>query len=487
MIVNLTATDASGNSSSCTATVTVVDGLAPVVACQDITVQLDSNGRVVIAAGDVDNGSTDNCGISSLSLDETDFDCSHLGENTVTLTAMDASGNSSSCTATVTVVDDLAPVVACQDATLELDQNGLASLSVLDIDGGSSDNCSIASMSLDRYDFDTSDIGTQQVTLTVTDSNGNSSTCIANVEILPAGCNVDGGTIATNDERLNLCVGDGVSDYIQVTITGNSGVGKFGLIDAGTHEVVASNNSGIFNMENYPAGNYYLVYASVETLSQFQGVNYVSDLEGCFDVSNFLSVSTFEISAGLISTEGPTTVCINGGSQSKLQFYVTGNFGPNFRWAVLNQAGTNVLKHNSTGKFNFGLAAAGTYQVVHVAYGNINPGSINVSNPQGCVEISTPIFITVESCTSAMPTLSSNPNPVRDISQVEFDVSEGGHATLEVFDLAGRHIQTLYDGYADPSHVHRFAFDGGALPNGVYLYRLTTEKDVILDKFILAK
>jgi hypothetical protein len=56
-----------------------------------------------IAAADVDDGSTDNCGAPNLSIDVSSFDCSNLGANTVTLTATDASGNFHRCTATVTV------------------------------------------------------------------------------------------------------------------------------------------------------------------------------------------------------------------------------------------------------------------------------------------------------------------------------------------------------------------------------------------------
>jgi len=104
-------TDAAGNGpATCTFDVTVTDDVDPVAVCQDITVQLDASGIATITPDDVDNGSSDNCGIDNLSLDITSFDCTNLGENTVTLTATDTEGNSHSCTATVTVADDDNPV-----------------------------------------------------------------------------------------------------------------------------------------------------------------------------------------------------------------------------------------------------------------------------------------------------------------------------------------------------------------------------------------
>ncbi|WP_319479816.1 HYR domain-containing protein [uncultured Draconibacterium sp.] len=181
--VTLTVTDVNGNSSTCTATVTLEDNIAPTAICQDITVQLDASGNATITAADIDNGSSDNCGIASLTLDKTTFDCTEVGGNTVTLTVTDVNGNSSTCTATVTLEDNIAPTAVCQDITVQLDASGNATITAADIDNGSSDNCGIASLTLDKTTFDCTEVGGNTVTLTVTDVNGNSSTCTATVTL----------------------------------------------------------------------------------------------------------------------------------------------------------------------------------------------------------------------------------------------------------------------------------------------------------------
>ena len=64
-----------GNVSTCTATVDVQDNTSPTALCQNATVVLDASGNGSITTSDINNGSNDACGIQSLSLDQTSFDC----------------------------------------------------------------------------------------------------------------------------------------------------------------------------------------------------------------------------------------------------------------------------------------------------------------------------------------------------------------------------------------------------------------------------
>jgi subtilisin-like proprotein convertase family protein len=64
-VVTYEATDSDGNTVMCSFNVTVADVEAPIAVCQDISLDLDAAGLVTITAADLDNGSTDNCGIVS--------------------------------------------------------------------------------------------------------------------------------------------------------------------------------------------------------------------------------------------------------------------------------------------------------------------------------------------------------------------------------------------------------------------------------------
>ena len=181
--VILTVTDNNDNTATCTATVTVEDNVAPQVITQDITIELDASGNASITAAQIDNGSNDACGIDTITVSPNSFDCSNVGDNTVTLTVTDNNGNSASLDAIVTVEDNVDPVAACQNITITLDGNGYASITGEDVDNGSSDACGIVSYDVTPSEFGCDQIGDNEVTLTVTDSHGNSSTCTATVTV----------------------------------------------------------------------------------------------------------------------------------------------------------------------------------------------------------------------------------------------------------------------------------------------------------------
>ncbi|MFN3178540.1 MAG: HYR domain-containing protein, partial [Phaeodactylibacter xiamenensis] len=181
--VTLTAVDKNDNEAFCTATVTVLDSIAPQLLCTDHTVYLDGDGIGSIALGDIDGGSNDACGLDTLFLSRTVFGCSDVGELPVTLTGVDENGNSGTCTATIAVRDTVGPVMLCQSRTVTLSVFGTGSLSAAHVNAGSNDACGAVSLSLSQSSFDCGDVGVQSVTLTGTDVNGNSSSCEALVTV----------------------------------------------------------------------------------------------------------------------------------------------------------------------------------------------------------------------------------------------------------------------------------------------------------------
>ncbi|MEL6141857.1 MAG: HYR domain-containing protein, partial [Bacteroidota bacterium] len=235
--ITLTVTDAAGLTANCDFTLFAEDNTPPTAVCQDITVYLDGAGSATITAADIDGGSSDNCDTPDLDADITTFDCSNVGNPvTVTLAAIDGSEEEGTCEATVTVQDTVSPVAICQNISVFLSTSGNATITAADVDGGSSDNCAVASLSTSPSAFTCADVGSQTTTLTVTDVNSNSKSCTSTIMVM------DTNTVVTPCMMVPLpaidCV---ISDTtIAVTIEAEAGAEAEGDSNGGSTFAFAS-------------------------------------------------------------------------------------------------------------------------------------------------------------------------------------------------------------------------------------------------------
>ena len=74
--------------------------------------------------------------------------------------------------------------------------------------------------------------------------------------------------------------------------------------------------------------------------------------------------------------------------------------------------------------------------------------------------------------------LQNHPNPFNPSTLIPFEISEGGHVRLDVFNILGQRVVTLID-EERPAGFHRVQWDGTdavgrGVSAGVYVYRLST-------------
>jgi hypothetical protein len=65
------------------------------------------------------------------------------------------------------------------------------------------------------------------------------------------------------------------------------------------------------------------------------------------------------------------------------------------------------------------------------------------------------------------------PNPLRSSATLSFDVAEASDVRVVVYDVQGREVAVLAEGRFEAAR-HAVFFDGSALPNGLYLVRMST-------------
>ena len=91
----------------------------------------------------------------------------------------------------------------------------------------------------------------------------------------------------------------------------------------------------------------------------------------------------------------------------------------------------------------------------------------------------------------ARPTmqLSVHPNPFSGETQIQFTLDIADHVTIRVYDVSGRHITTVFSGWADRG-LNRIAWKrsnmrGLRISNGIYFCRLLSDKSSVTKKLVV--
>jgi hypothetical protein len=196
--VTYTITDNGGNSTNCSFTVTVIDNIDPTISCvNNITRNIDAGQNYsTIQTADLSPVSySDNCVVSADNLIWTMTGATvstgigvipttlfNSGTTTVAYTVTDGAGRSSNCAFTVTVIDNVAPVITCpSDITVNANINCTYSGSIGT--ASATDNVD-ATVSITNNAPLLLPLGNTIVTWSATDHSGNNSTCTQTVTVI---------------------------------------------------------------------------------------------------------------------------------------------------------------------------------------------------------------------------------------------------------------------------------------------------------------
>lgn len=343
--ITLTVKDANNNSSTCTTTFEVFELTPPIALCKPFTVVLNAGGNGSITAADVDNVSTDNCGITSRTVTPSIFTCINKGANTVTLTVTDGSGNSASCQTTVTVVDLIPPTIICPGNITKNNDPGQCSAVVTYANATAVDNCSgVGTPVCTPASGSTFLKGTTTVTCTVSDASGNPSSCMF--------------TVTVNDTQppTIACLSDIVVDFNPAVngaiVTYTTPVGADNCPGAVTTQI-----AGLPSGATFPAGN---------TTNTFR----VTDAGG------LTAQCSFKVTVALTSLIGLDSVSITGSAFAD-SYDSTGGY-PATKSSLANVLSNGTITLGNSGKVfgnvrstRAGVALSGASQVT----GNATAGT----------------------------------------------------------------------------------------------------------------
>jgi gliding motility-associated-like protein len=299
-VVTYVAIDGSGNTDTCSFTITVVDTVSPVITnCPgDITQNndLDSCGAVVNWTAPTYYDNSDYYTVSS---SHASGDYFPVGTTTVTITVADSSGNTSVCEFDVTVVDNQAPyVIPFNSVAVTLGTDGMYTLAVNDVDSASYDNCGIIAKYLSKSFFNCNDVPSASTWLVIEDIHGNKDSSLVTVQVA-----LNATPVLSVVETLGdvLCHGDS---------TGNASIAVNGGVSPYVYNW--SNGSITSQAQNLSLGSYW--YEVTDTNGCYTSDTVFIDQPDVLNVTSVKSLYTGGYNVSIYGTaDGAITTTVTGG------------------------------------------------------------------------------------------------------------------------------------------------------------------------------
>jgi gliding motility-associated-like protein len=193
-IVWWTVVDMAGNTDNCFMNITVIDNIDPVIECPENIITSNDPGLCETNVTVPEPVVTDNCPnttvVNSYTGTSNASGVYPVGTTTVIWTVTDASGNTASCTMTVTVNDTETPIIICPENITVTNDPGVCGANVTVPQPEFYDNCDVNELSNDFNNTSNATgfypVGTTTITWTVTDIHGNEATCQMTVTVTDA-------------------------------------------------------------------------------------------------------------------------------------------------------------------------------------------------------------------------------------------------------------------------------------------------------------
>ena len=501
--VTLTVTDNTGNTDDCGTFVIVVDNKAPVVKTKNINAYLDANGQVSIAAVDVDNGSSDNCGIANRTVSPNSFTCANMGPNTVTLTVTDIYGHVSTGTATVTVVDNVPPTITCPADANANNDPGNCSAVVNGLSPTTDDNCGVVlqtwtmsgattgsspAAGINDVSGEAFGVGVTTVTYSIEDAAGNNATCTFTVTVTD---NED--PIVTNPDMSvpNDLVGCGaVVDYDPVCSDNCPGVicecdppsGSFFSLAESPHTVnctatdaVANTSTHSFTVTVYPEDVCDGHDNDCDGLVDLSDPDFVGnpdfDLTASPDVATaqwfmgFLATATYDLTVtSLDCYSSAVSLSVTGLPPGTRRYY----FDPDDEATPPSRDSETVMLvvevTRSTMAGSYSLTITGDEGSITHDY-NV---TLEVTRPPRTGRFLPKIGVGVP---EEYVLFQNYPNPFNPETSIDFGLPEDGDVKVTVYNMLGHEVEVLGDVELEAGY-YSVPWNATGLPSGVYFYRI---------------
>ncbi|MBR9916011.1 MAG: T9SS type A sorting domain-containing protein [Algicola sp.] len=460
-VVTLTATDSSGNDSSCTATVIVEDNINPIITCPSSrSIKCDES---TLPANTGLATAADNCDVNP---DITYTDVANLtgcgGTGTITRTwrATDASGNTTSCVQTITLVDNEGPDITCPpDLNVECGSDySPAATGTATATDKCDLNPTVTYSDVTNLDG-CGDTGTITRTWTATDACNNETSCVQVITII----DTTAPTAICQDITIQL------GDNESVSITPSQ-------IDNGSNDicgnVTLAIDQSVFTC--YMLGEHIVKLTVTDECNNASTCSAIVTLEGPDEDCDTVADQCDECPGG------DDTIDNNGDGLPDCAYF------PGFdnlidEWVCGNKEKKVVLCHRSKGSLDSPqtICVAESAVEAHLAHGDY----LGPCDDANCDDVEAKFE------SSSLMQLTVLPNPVKDKATISIKLPPNSSAQVDIYNLVGQRVYGIQTGTI-ASGSTEIAWDGTSangkpLPSGIYYVILKSNGKIITEKIIL--
>ncbi len=207
-------------------------------------------------------------------------------------------------------------------------------------------------------------------------------------------------SLMNGDTTITICAGDGVSDSFEVTLSGESGANSGWVITDPQGNILGVPTAPPFDLEG--AGSGVCLIWHIASASGLTGVaegNHVSDIQGCYALSNAITVIRHGVNGGELATaDGDTvvTICAGDSISDAFEIMLTDTVGTHSAWVITDPQG-EILGLPGGPPFDLEGAGEGTCLIWHISYNDTLSGleiGLNADSIEGCYDLSNPITVT---------------------------------------------------------------------------------------------
>ncbi|MEM9992043.1 MAG: T9SS type A sorting domain-containing protein, partial [Bacteroidota bacterium] len=414
------------------------------------------------------------------------------------------------------VQDTENPEIRTRNTIVYLNEAGEAELQMSAVDGGTTDNCAIERMRLDRSSFSCADLGDEvQITLTAEDKAGNIASETAQITVLDSlppllicpnnmilsECEVETGLEYPMPNAFDNCTDASAIELSLVAGIPNGAVAAVGEIE---QIFTATDASG-----NRSECRFMIVIQSLEL-----GERLVATEPSCFNFENGSIQVDTTASPRIVryawSIDAPITVSeVQNLTAGEYSLIVTDENGCEYEETILLEdppllqvsvdTFTNMINQNGTGHiqitvdggrlpYRYRWMKDGIFLTEDEDLSDLEVGSyrVQITDANGCSTISQEVQIGLSTSTTNLllhTHISAVPNPTTGQLYLQLDFPKTYRYTVELYDLTGRKLADLVQQAQGTDVQHEL--DLSSYENGIYYMKIRVADSILTKRIVV--